>query len=337
MNADEVARLRTHVDEHSVADIFERLAEEGVVRVPPKIRQLNLRVDAALMEALRRAAADRSTGSHTLARQLIVERLEALAPIERAVPGSRNLQLNLRLDSVSLSRLKDRAHLLGLPYHGLARGHLERSLMDMGYLSSASPATEEGLSVAWVTLLMLGADTKDPGSNAPIHNITRLEKLLFLADKTWSEGPLIPSFAANRLGPFTPRVYDAERRLSEQGLIQEIPGSEELRVQAEMSLDGIMAVVEGRGEESDAVKQYRVTEAGLDIVRRFVSDARWSTPEVRERLLEHLRAVRERFRGLSLDLLLAYVYLHYPEYTSRSEIKERVLKTIAAHPELADL
>lgn len=127
---------------------------------------------------------------------------------------------------------------------------------------------------------------------------TKIMKELFLVER---EGPRLLSsipragFVPHRFGPCSRNVYEAIDNLQKKGEI--------LRAKDSISKS----------------KEITLSEKGMSrataLLRRFESDK-----------IEALRSYLLKLETLDQRALLRYVYTKYPTYTSKSEIKRKILK-----------
>ena len=92
------------------------------------------------------------------------------------------------------------------------------------------------------------------------------------------------------------------------------------RDEFELSFDDLMGDEESQSTDSLEEKRYSLTPQGLQWVQARVD------PVGHKNALEKVRRIKAKFGALSLQDLLHYVYTKYPEMTSASEIKDKVLK-----------
>lgn len=160
-------------------------------------------------------------------------------------------------------------------------------------------------------LMLLGA----PGSPRPyeLDGITRLEKLLFLAEREGDLPPQVQSvfeFKPYDYGPYSKDVYEAAELLERFGLLKES------RVYQGSGLDEMEEVLVGADREG-VERRFTLTENG-----RVVAD------ELMKRhpgVAAALKIIKERFGRMSLQQLLQYVYTAYPDTAAKSRIRRKVL------------
>jgi hypothetical protein len=165
-----------------------------------------------------------------------------------------------------------------------------------------------------VLLLLRAPGTDASAQRDRIHGITRMEKLLFLADQ---ESPLPGKvhdalvFRPYNYGPYSKQVYEAVDVLEDADLVGE-----------EKALNG---------RPLDAMEEASIapdSTAGLE--RRFylTEDGR----EVADYLAKQhpdyfqlLDEVKGKYGNLPLRKLIQYVYRRYPKYAEESLIRDQVL------------
>lgn len=168
-----------------------------------------------------------------------------------------------------------------------------------------------------LVLLMLAAPTRVAAAAGRINGITRLEKLLYLADRETEVSAAVQAeelvFKPYDYGPFSKEVYEAAELLEQAELVRE-----ERQVSGQ-SVDSLEDVeVTGASEADEYVTRcFVLTDNG-----RAVADLLGQQhPEVVRALSE----VKDRYAARSLAALIQYVYRTYPESAVNSKIKDRVL------------
>jgi uncharacterized protein YwgA len=155
---------------------------------------------------------------------------------------------------------------------------------------------------------------------APILGTTRLQKLLFLIEREEgvrsTEGPDF-DFTAYKFGPVSKNLYDDLAKLENLGYIASESIAEPSTVERDeygLSFEGLM----GEEEPTEAFEErrYALTSSGIDWLKKR------NFPE--QDALK-INKIKGRYGTLSLSDLLHYVYSRYPDMTTASEIKERVL------------
>ena len=180
-------------------------------------------------------------------------------------------------------------------------------------------------------LLLLLLDGGKAAENQGLGGITRLQKLLFLLEREEHVLPKGDDFAFEpyKAGPYSPRLYDDLEFLENLGLIEKkvaAEGTEEEAAEVAFSFEDLIEPESERDDPSgpapDAYEEYRyiLTDEGLQKVRQFV------TAKDYKPLVDSISRIKARYRRYSLQDLLYYVYTKYPDMTTESEIKEKVLR-----------
>ncbi len=81
--------------------------------------------------------------------------------------------------------------------------------------------------------------------------------------------------------------------------------------------DDLMGEEESQSRDSFEEKKYRLSEKGLDWVRSHELDTE---------TFDRIRKIKEKYGALSLQDLLHYVYTKFPDMTTASEIRGKVLR-----------
>lgn len=166
-----------------------------------------------------------------------------------------------------------------------------------------------------LVLMLLAAPTKVASAQDRVNGITRLEKLLYLAERETNISQRVSSnelkFKAYNYGPFSKDVYEAVELLEESGLLTEE------RVVDGQTIDSIEdANVTGAVESDEYVeRRFILTENGravADLLRRH-------HPTVTEQLAK----IKDRYAARPLSGLIRYVYRTYPESAKNSVIAHR--------------
>jgi hypothetical protein len=186
-----------------------------------------------------------------------------------------------------------------------------------------------------LVLLLLGIQS-DGEIGDGMGGITRLQKLLYLLEQ---EGHVTPTddgfeFAAYKAGPYSSKLYDDLEFLENLGLIDSevaAEATEEEAVEVDMldfdelmsehpdvksphADDGYMAA------DSYEERRFKVTPEGIAKIEDLLSSTDY------EPVIDGIRKIKSKYGAHSLRDLLHYVYKKYPEMTTESEIKEKVLR-----------
>lgn len=168
-----------------------------------------------------------------------------------------------------------------------------------------------------LVLLMLAAPTKVDAARGRINGITRLEKLLYLADRETDVSSAVQDeelvFKPYDYGPFSKEVYEASEILEEAGLVRE-----ERQVSGQ-SVDSLEDVeVTGASEADEYVTRcFVLTEQGQAVAGLMGEQH----PDVVRALSE----IKDRYAARPLPALIQYVYRAYPDSAVNSKIRHRVL------------
>jgi len=167
-------------------------------------------------------------------------------------------------------------------------------------------------------LLILLLDAPGPQSNHPaVRGITRLQKLMFVIEQQLGTEP--SRFYAYNYGPFDELVNDAADALRMKGLIAS-PAARP--TPAPPTVDEMMASVLRHAGPRDEPEVFALTEEGRE-----------AAAELRRKSAAYTE-LAERIRRLRLEWdrpdLVERVYETFPEYASRSIIKDKVSRRAAA-------
>lgn len=168
-----------------------------------------------------------------------------------------------------------------------------------------------------LVLLMLAAPTGVRAAQGRVNGITRLEKLLYLADKETDVSAAVLEerlvFTPYDYGPFSKEVYEAAEILEEARLLRE-----ERQVSGQ-SVDSLEDVeVTGAVENDEYVTRcFVLTDQGQAVARLL--------GEQHPSVVTALSGIKDRYASRSLAALIQYVYRAYPESAVNSKIRDRVL------------
>jgi uncharacterized phage-associated protein len=172
-------------------------------------------------------------------------------------------------------------------------------------------------------MMLLAAPGVRGKEGEPVQGTTRLQKLLFLIEH---EAKLKPTkgndfdFTAWKFGPVSKELYDDLEKLENLQLLESEPVSEPSKTELDeygLSFDDLMGEEESQSRDSFEEKRYRLSEKGLNWVRDH---------ELHTEALDKIRKIKEKYGALSLQDLLHYVYTKFPNWTTASEIKGKVLR-----------
>uniref|UniRef100_A0A7C3EL94 Uncharacterized protein n=1 Tax=candidate division WOR-3 bacterium TaxID=2052148 RepID=A0A7C3EL94_UNCW3 len=186
-------------------------------------------------------------------------------------------------------------------------------------------------------LLLLYAPGRTGRFAEPLLGMTRITKLLFIALNELKLGQLVPRpyrFVPYKLGPFAPEIYQDLELLISAGLVRAVSlepdGTPVLSTDAK-TIRQLLKLNSGvsRTERLDAASLlFELTPQGRALARRL-----YQLAVRRQRPLgPGLKILKARFGTLPLSRLLRYVYRRYPEYTTRSQIIDRILTPSQPEP-----
>lgn len=169
-----------------------------------------------------------------------------------------------------------------------------------------------------VVVLLLGAPGGAYGRGF-LPGITRLEKLIFLAERETPVAEWLTEtaeFRSHKFGPFSDKVYRAVNMLAAAGLLE---ASAQRTDDTDERWEDINVV--GLGSEVDPYTErtFRLTERGMKYYAALIRELPASDPEA------VLRSFKDRYARLPLTQLVRYVYKAYPQFTDKSEIREKIL------------
>ncbi len=174
--------------------------------------------------------------------------------------------------------------------------------------------TEE-LIASDLILLLLHAPTRWRQSQNRINGITRLEKLLFLINKECLHETAIGEpfeFIAYHYGPYSREIYEAVELLEEADLLQE------KRVFTDSDLDRAEELLySDMTTELSYERQFILTSEGKIVAEHLAG----SCPQLQKRI----ENIKDLYAGLTLQDLIFHVYSHYPDYTERSVIRDKIM------------
>jgi hypothetical protein len=167
-----------------------------------------------------------------------------------------------------------------------------------------------------LVVLLLGAP--GGGEQGELKGVTRLEKLVFLAERETPVGKVLtdrPDFRSHKFGPFSAKVYKAVDNLAAAGLLDDSKA-----VDAESPDDSWEAgnVVIGSDAAPYVTRDFKLTPVGERYYAALINEL----PAGVEGELERFK---KQFAGQPLRQLVRYVYRRYPEYTDKSEIRDDIL------------
>ncbi len=175
------------------------------------------------------------------------------------------------------------------------------------------PLHDEDIRASDLVLLLLAAHGKGDSAQDRLNGITRLEKLLFLAEQETDLSKKADNrfeFKAYDYGPYSKGVYEAVDLLEEAGLLTEE------RAYAGQPLDEMeewTAVVEQR---EGVERRFTLTDRGKAIAAYLAQ----KHPDVAHALAE----IKAKYGAMPLRSLIRYVYSTYPPFAAASKIRDQL-------------
>ena len=191
---------------------------------------------------------------------------------------------------------------------------------DIGKEVIALPLKKRG----HLLLLLLWASGKRGITGESIQGRVRIMKLLFLMKMDAGLDRYVSdyyAFAPYKLGPFEKAVYDDLDALVERNLIERKPAEEnqlglESRLLKELEIE---ESIDFDRMKSNAI--YTLTDIGKKYAQAYAKGAE----KLDATIVDNIRYIKSTWASQPLKRLLKYVYEKYPEYTTESEILEKVL------------
>ena len=172
----------------------------------------------------------------------------------------------------------------------------------------------EPLVGADLILLLLAAPTSVRTAQHRINGVTRMEKLLFLADKEADIAALVIEpleFIPYNFGPYSKQVYEAVDILEEAQLL-----SEERNLDAN-GLDSLEEA-DATADETDYVeRRFLLTDKGKAVSELLGGQ--------HADVVQKLSEIKNRYAAMSLRELIRYVYTKYPPLAEKSLIRDQFL------------
>lgn len=163
--------------------------------------------------------------------------------------------------------------------------------------------------------VLLLLDAQDPsGARGQLTGVTRLEKMLFLAEQEKRVSRFVDEpflFKPYHYGPYSKEVYEAVELLEGAGLVQEE------RLLHGHVLDELEEMEAALSESEGVERRFVLTNDG-EAIAGYLADLH---PELRNALTD----IRKKYGGMSLRALIRYVYQTYPEFAAASRIRDEVM------------
>lgn len=166
----------------------------------------------------------------------------------------------------------------------------------------------------------------------PIKGSVRLIKMMFLFQKQIAgalkkkglESDKLPDFIPYNYGPFSKDVYEQIELFAGIGFIEKTNLNEPEEM-SEVDDIGEAEFIDECYQKENELKEennfweYRITELGKGFVEEKL------LPDLTEEQRELLQAFKRKITEMPIKQLLYYVYKNYPDFTTRSLIKDEVL------------
>lgn len=181
-------------------------------------------------------------------------------------------------------------------------------------MSARQESPTEPLIAPDLVLLLLQAETDAPAARNEIHGITRLEKLLFLAEQEEGISKEVEDafvFKAYDYGPYSKEIYEAVELLEEAGLLREE------RVFEGRSLDEMEEAFATISEPEGVERRFFLTDEGVAVAQLLAKE--------HPKVSSGLSSIKNRYASMSLRSLIRYVYGRYPSFAEASKIRDEVL------------
>ena len=175
-----------------------------------------------------------------------------------------------------------------------------------------------------VLIVLLYSEGHEGNVGEPIEGITRLDKIMYLLSESPEFTKIIEKgyrFQADNFGPFAPELFDDIEALKQENVIavaskretkNKIETIDEEYVEQEVDREDIASW------KSYPVERYELTDYGMKIGSLLYKC-------LSENQKSELKRVKSIFGQMSLNALLHFVYSKYPEMTSKSKIKDKIL------------
>lgn len=198
------------------------------------------------------------------------------------------------------------------------------------YYVSAEICEKSEIGRRDLLLLLLGVGSETDVTEG-VGGITRLQKYLYLLEQ---EEHLEPTgvgfeFTPYKAGPYSSRLYDDLEFLENLGLISKrlsAEATEEEASEVELAFEDLIEpdqeLAEREKPEADAFEEhkFRLTPDGVKKMEALLRGGRYQP------VVDGVKRLKRRYGRHSLRDLLYYVYTKYPEMTTESELKEKILR-----------
>lgn len=176
-------------------------------------------------------------------------------------------------------------------------------------------------------LCMIGLSDND--AQGELGGITRLQKLLFLLEKEAGIKSIGDAFhfEAYKAGPYSSKLYDDLEFLENLGFLRgEEVGESTVEESAELDALNFDDLIndesnnEPKGYADTYIERsFSLTGRGKEKIEDLLKNENYKP------FIDGIRKIKSKYGNYSLSDLLYYVYKKYPEMTTNSEIKDKVL------------
>lgn len=167
-----------------------------------------------------------------------------------------------------------------------------------------------------LVLLLLAAPGEAPRGEGQVAGITRLAKLVFLAQndlKPVREHTEAFAFRPQKFGPFSEEIYGVADTLCSLGLIDVYERNAGSYPDLEEGADLEAWAVDDDAEEVVLEKVFTITDRGRSVV-----DVLRKRGDVPDSLWQSICGLKDRFGRWPLTRLIYHVYQKYPQMTTES-------------------
>lgn len=174
-------------------------------------------------------------------------------------------------------------------------------------------------------LLVIGLGATK-GLDDEVGGITRLQKYLYLLEKEGGVTPTVDGFTFEpyKAGPYSSKVYDDLQFLENLGLLRSETTANASEYEKDevdrLTFDQIFGDDNANAADSYEGRRYQLTTKGVEFAERILSKPEYAP------VVEGIRKIKSKYGHHSLSDLLYHVYKKYPEMTTESEIRDKVLR-----------
>ncbi|HBN8509319.1 hypothetical protein J0M44_27615 [Pseudomonas aeruginosa] len=179
-----------------------------------------------------------------------------------------------------------------------------------------------------ILLLLLYSPGQSKQKNEPITGRTRLTKMIFLFQKEWFslfkrdihlQDEEFYNFFPWNYGPFSKEVYEDLTFFTLRDFIREDNADEDTTPEAASEWSQWISTTEEQESSTEySEAAFSLTEKGS----KFTKNMYDNLSNDQKNILEKFKTETQK---LSLRALLKYVYSKYPDYTTKSKIKDDIL------------